>query len=91
LQESSLSAFRCLFVVAGALLLAPAVARGQSAAATVRYGEPVRLPVAEEIALARSAAPTVSTPQRSERQGRNSDWSQPLARQFGAILLFKST
>ena len=29
----------------------------QSADAPVRYGEPVRLPVAEEIALARSAAP----------------------------------
>jgi hypothetical protein len=57
MQESSLSAFRCLFVLAGALLFAPAVARAQSAAATVRYGEPVRLPVAEEIALARSAAP----------------------------------
>jgi hypothetical protein len=50
-------AFRCLSILAGALLLAPAAAGAQSATATIRYGEPVRLPVAEEIALARSAAP----------------------------------
>jgi hypothetical protein len=39
------------------LLLAPAAAGAQSAAAGVRYGEPIRLPPAEEIALAKSAAP----------------------------------
>jgi hypothetical protein len=39
------------------LLLAPAAAGAQSAAAGVRYGDPIRLPPAEEIALARSAAP----------------------------------
>jgi hypothetical protein len=41
-----------------ALLLAPAAAGAQSATAGVRYGDPIRLPPAEEIALARSAAPT---------------------------------
>jgi hypothetical protein len=39
------------------LLLVPPGARAQSAAAAIRYGEPVRLPVDQEIALARSAAP----------------------------------
>lgn len=38
-------------------LLGPSPASGQSAAASIRYGEPIRLPLAEEIALARSAAP----------------------------------
>lgn len=38
-------------------LLDPFPAHGQSAEAAIRYGEPVRLPLAEEIALARSAAP----------------------------------
>ena len=46
-----------LTIAALAWLLAPAAVRAQSAEATVRYGEPIRLPVAEEIALARSAAP----------------------------------
>ena len=38
-------------------LLVPAGARSQSTEATIRYGEPVRLPVDQEIALARSAGP----------------------------------
>ena len=38
-------------------LLDPSAASGQSAEAAIRYDDPVRLPLAEEIALARSAAP----------------------------------
>lgn len=38
-------------------VLPPAPVGAQSAAAGIRYGPPVRLPAAEEIALARSAAP----------------------------------
>jgi hypothetical protein len=41
-----------LFVVSN-----PASARAQSGGADIRYGDPIRLPLAEEIALARSAAP----------------------------------
>jgi hypothetical protein len=37
--------------------LLPAAAGAQSADAGIRYGDPIRLPPAEEIALARSAAP----------------------------------
>ena len=60
MQESSRS--RAALLAAAVVLSLPAAAAAQSAAATVRYGEPVRLPVAEEIALARSAAPAaVST------------------------------
>jgi hypothetical protein len=44
-------------LVAAIPLVFPAGLRAQSAEATIRYGDPVRLPVAEEIALARSAAP----------------------------------
>lgn len=42
-----------------AALLVPAGARSQSAEAAIRYGEPVRLPVDQEITLARSAGPAV--------------------------------
>jgi len=38
-------------------LVFPAGLLAQSVEASIRYGEPVRLPLAEEIALARSAAP----------------------------------
>lgn len=44
-------------LVAAIPLVFPAGLPAQSAAAAIRYGEPVRLPLAEEIALARSAAP----------------------------------
>ena len=49
-----------LFVSALALiaLLHPAPVPAQSGEAAIRYGEPVRLPLADEIALARSAAPS---------------------------------
>lgn len=40
-----------------AVLPDPAAAFAQSAEATIQYAEPVRLPLAEEVALARSAAP----------------------------------
>lgn len=56
MQVSSLTA-RGASVAAALALWIPATAAAQSAAATIRYGEPVRLPLAEEIALARSAAP----------------------------------
>lgn len=56
MQVSSLFA-RGASVAAAFALWFPVAAAAQSAAATIRYGEPVRLPVAEEIALARSAAP----------------------------------
>lgn len=38
-------------------LVFPTALIGQSASATIKYGEPLRLPLSEEIALARSAAP----------------------------------
>jgi len=55
MQESS--RFRAAPLSLALALSLPAAAAAQSAAVTVKYGEPVRLPVAEEIALARSAAP----------------------------------
>ena len=56
MQESSLPARGALAALALVLSLPSALA-AQSAEATIRYGDPVRLPFAEEIALARSAAP----------------------------------
>lgn len=47
----------CSSLIALVALLDPVAAPAQSAEAGIRYAEPVRLPLAEEVALARSAAP----------------------------------
>lgn len=63
MQESTRS--RAALLALTIALLLPAAASAQSAAATIRYGEPIRLPVAEEIALARSAAPAAVSAEAS--------------------------
>lgn len=55
-RHSTRSVFAAALVAAIPLVF-PAGLLAQSAETAIRYGDPVRLPLAEEIALARSAAP----------------------------------